>query len=58
MQVVFEELDGKENGIHVAADIMENYGIHSETDVSVLDQGDYRCSRSLTNEHCNSRVSR
>jgi hypothetical protein len=28
-------------GLHQAADILENYGINSETDVSVLDRDDF-----------------
>ena len=34
------ELEKK--GLHQAAGIPENYGIASETDVSLLDQGDLR----------------
>ena len=34
------ELEKK--GLHQAAGILENYGIDSETDVSLLDQGDLR----------------
>ena len=34
------ELEKK--GLHQAAGILENYGIASETDVSLLDQGDLR----------------
>ena len=31
----------EKNGLDLAADILENYGIDSETDVSVLDQDDF-----------------
>jgi hypothetical protein len=34
------ELEKK--GLHQVAGILENYGIASETDVSLLDQGDLR----------------
>jgi len=30
----------EKKGLHQAAGILENYGIDSETDVSLLDQGD------------------
>ena len=33
------ELEKK--GLHQAAEILENYGINSETDVSVLDRDDF-----------------
>ena len=32
----------EKNGLGPAAEILENYGIDSETDVSLLDQGDLR----------------
>ena len=32
----------EKKGLHQAAGILENYGIDSETDVSLLDQGDLR----------------
>ena len=32
----------EKNGLRLVADILENYGIDSETDVSVLDQDDFR----------------
>ena len=32
----------EKNGLNLTADILENYGIDSETDVSVLDQDDFR----------------
>ena len=32
----------EKNGLYQEADILENYGIDSETDVSVLDQDDFR----------------
>jgi hypothetical protein len=38
----------EKNGLGPAAEILENYGIDSETDVS------YRYSHSLTNETCSS----
>ncbi len=31
----------EKNGLRLAADIFENYGIDSETDLSVLDQDDF-----------------
>ena len=31
----------EKNGLRLAADILENYGIDSETDLSVLDQDDF-----------------
>ena len=31
----------EKNGTHLVADILENYGIDSETDASVLDQDDF-----------------
>ncbi len=31
----------EKKGLHQAVDILENYGIDSETDVSVLDQDDF-----------------
>ena len=31
----------EKKGLHQAADILENYGINSETDVSVLDRDDF-----------------
>ena len=31
----------EKNGLRLAADILENYGIDSETDFSVLDQHDF-----------------
>ena len=31
----------EKNGLRPAADILENYGINSETDVSVLDRDDF-----------------
>jgi len=42
-----EQADGwltvlEKNGLGPAAGILENYGIDSETDVSLLDQGDLR----------------
>ena len=32
----------EKNGLRLEADIFENYGIDSETDLSVLDQDDFR----------------
>jgi len=32
----------EKNGLGLAAEILENYGIDSETDVSLLDQDDLR----------------
>ena len=32
----------EKKGLHQAAGLLENYGIDSETDVSLLDQGDLR----------------
>jgi hypothetical protein len=32
----------EKKGMHQAAGLLENYGIDSETDVSLLDQGDLR----------------
>jgi hypothetical protein len=32
----------EKKGLHQAAGLLENYGIDSETDVSLLDQGDFR----------------
>ena len=32
----------EKNGLSVAADILEDYGIDSETDLPVLDQDDFR----------------
>ena len=31
----------EKQGLHQAAEILENYGINSETDVSVLDRDDF-----------------
>ena len=31
----------EKKGLHQAAEILENYGINSETDVSVLDRNDF-----------------
>ena len=32
----------EKNGLRVSVDILEDYGIDSETDLSVLDQDDFR----------------
>jgi hypothetical protein len=41
-------VDGaREKGLHQAPEILGNYGIDSETDVSVLDQDDLRLKSSM-----------
>ena len=38
----------EKKGLHQVTDILENYGIDSETDVSVIDQDDFRKLVSLS----------